>query len=122
MYLNLTKLIAHKGRKIFIRNIISVFLFALLYYLLDFFIVLYPDFAEKYLLSKNINNKNNNKHILKSPQYYLWFSLITQTTVGYNAGTTVDNKSTNYTDNRSFLFKIFNIMQLFSILLIPIFV
>lgn len=96
-----------------------VFLFAILYYLQDRFIVRYKDFAKKIgLLDKDYSEKDFSDHD-SSFLYYLWYSLITQTTVGYagvvNAKTGV---SVPFSKSPNNLYRILNILQLFSVLFV----
>lgn len=106
-----------------ISNLLASLIFAILYYLMDYIISYYPNFSEKYLLQElnksQQKNSNNQIFTLKPPLYYLWFSLITQTTVGYTGMLSLDNKSLNFVHMRSTPFKILNIIQLLSILIIP---
>lgn len=106
-----------------ITNLLACLIFAILYYLMDYIISYYPNFSEKYLLQElnksQQKNSNNQIFTLKPPLYYLWFSLITQTTVGYTGMLSLDNKSQNFVHMRSTPFKILNIIQLLSILIIP---
>ena len=106
-----------------ISNLLTSLIFAILYYLMDYIISYYPNFSEKYLLQElnksQQKNSNNQIFTLKPPLYYLWFSLITQTTVGYTGMLSLDNKSLNFVHMRSTPFKILNIIQLLSILIIP---
>lgn len=106
-----------------ITNLLACLIFAILYYLMDYIISYYPNFSEKYLIQElnksQQKNSNNQIFTLKPPLYYLWFSLITQTTVGYTGMLSLDNKSQNFVHMRSTPFKILNIIQLLSILIIP---
>lgn len=106
-----------------ISNLLATLIFAILYYLMDYIISNYPNFSEKYLLQElnksQQKNSNNQIFILKPPLYYLWFSLITQTTVGYTGMLSLDDKSHNFVYMKSEPFKILNILQLLSIFVIP---
>ena len=106
------------NRRALLMNIFSVLIFTVLYYLQDVLITNNKEFAEKYgLLDPKFAHKfysNQESSLL----YYLWYSLITQTTVGY-AG--VVNTSTGlpvpFEDAPNRVFKVLNIMQLLSVLL-----
>ena len=86
-----------KGIKFIYYNLFSVILFAILYFV------------------QNINQKESETDISVF-LYYLWFSLITQTTIGYG-GLKEDGKSVPWIET-TYLFKTFNILQLLSIFLI----
>lgn len=107
------------NNRILILNIMSVLIFAVLYYLQDVLITNNKEFAEKYGLldSKFAHRFYSNEE--SSLLYYLWYSLITQTTVGY-AG--VVNTRTgvpiSFMETPNRVFKVLNILQLISILVI----
>ena len=110
-----------KGVKMILLNMLAVIIFAVLYYTQDYIISYYPKFANKYMLSK-IKEKNQSDELLytlKPATYYLWFSLITQTTVGYTGMLESSGNSGTFTSMRSNVFKFLNILQLISIFLIP---
>tara|TARA_B100000242_G_C42654060_1_gene307196 strand:+ start:152 stop:526 length:375 start_codon:yes stop_codon:yes gene_type:complete len=114
------KFVSQKTKSIFIFNLLLVFIFASLYYIQDYIISYYPDFSEKYLLEYEKKNFNNNsKFTLKPFIYYIWFSLITQSTVGYTGIITQDNKTQSFNNIRSIPFKILNILQITSIFIVP---
>lgn len=77
-------------------NIFSILLFTILYYLADYY---------------TINNFNN-------PWYYwLYFSSITQTTIGYS-GLRIKNKNINFTTVDSSSVQVLLFLQILSIILI----
>ena len=98
-------------------SLISVIIFAVLYYIQDIFITNNRDIAIKYGLldSKYAHRFYSDKE--STLFYYLWYSLITQTTVGY-AG--VVNTKTgvpiSFMETPNRVFKVLNILQLISIL------
>ena len=100
-------------------NIFSVLIFTVLYYLQDVLITNNKEFAEKYgLLDPKFAHKfysNQESSLL----YYLWYSLITQTTVGY-AGVvnTQSGIPISFMETPNRVFKGLNILQLISILVI----
>lgn len=100
--------------KFFLYNIISVLLFAFLYWFNDWFITNHPDFAVNYMKT----NKGDGK--VNTFIYYLWFSLITQTTVGYTGIINTSGVSEPFSKIPFWTFKLLNIIQLFSIFYIPI--
>ena len=109
----ITKLLKNKkASKFLYYNLVSILGFALLYWISDFFMSLYPELAEKLFLGKNEGPPD-------PFQYYIWFSLITQTTVGYAGLLRADGSRENFILVKSLPFKLFNMLQLFSIILIP---
>ena len=117
-----------KGFQILQINVFFILFFAIAYYVQDYIISYYPEFSEKYLLlpknKKKVerNEKEKSLFTLKSPLYYLWFSLITQSTVGYNGVLSKNNKFENFEIIRSIPFKIINILQITSIFITPVFI
>jgi len=103
-----------KGKKFFYYHLLAVIIFGLLYYLQDYFITNYPILAKKLKFIPEDYDASKDK--ANSLLYYLWFSLITQTTVGYTGilnertGLTVPWSNIHYRT-----YKIFNITQLLSI-------
>ena len=59
-------------------QIICAFIFSILYFIQDFLMIKYNDIMVKLKLGKRIENGKLNSYM-----YYIWFSLITQSTVGY---------------------------------------
>lgn len=103
--------------RFFYLNVIFVIVFAILYYLQDVFISNNQELAEKlWLLRKERNSKNYSDE--PSPfYYYIWFSLMTQTTVGYGgADNTITGKAVTFIEEPNRLAKIINGLQLLSIL------
>ena len=115
-------------------NFLLVFIFTLLYYIDDYMLTFYKKTYYNLHLIKDIDYNFN----LKPIWYYLWFSLSTQTTVGY-AGIIklekppkkvfLDSNENNSSENTqktitpfeqtSVIFKIINIIQLFSLFITP---
>lgn len=113
----IVKLLNKLNLRFFKINLFFTCIFALLYYLQDIFISRNIDFAERW----GLLDKNRNKHTYSdepSPlYYYFWFSLMTQTTVGYGgADNTVTGKSVTYLDEPNRVAKVINALQLLSIL------
>ena len=73
--------ISKNGKKYLIINLSSVIIFAILYFLNDYFIINNPELAIKLGFVKKDYKVNDNK--VNGLIYYIWFSLITQTTLGY---------------------------------------
>lgn len=132
-YSYLDSITKKKALSILLINLFCVCIFAALYYIQDYIISYYPDFAELYLLEKiedeenkdiqkNNNRKKNSLYTLKPLVYYIWFSLITQTTVGYTGIISKENNHETFQSIRSIPFKLLNILQMTSILCIPAFV
>ena len=115
--------LSKKGKYILLINLLLALIFASLYYIQDYIISYYPIFSEKYLLEleNNNNNHNHNKHMftLKPFLYYIWFSLITQTTIGYGGIISKDGNHQDFLNIRSIPFKILNILQIISIFIVP---
>ena len=109
--------LVYKAKKYFILNFGAVIIFAVLYWLSDVFETKYPKFSKKYLgvtdkLSDDWNSAN-------SFVYYLRYSLVTQTTVGYGGIVSKKGRLIHFND-LDYPFQILNILQLMSIFLIPI--
>ena len=68
---------------------------------------------------KDEKQSNEPLYTLKPASYYLWFSLITQTTVGYTGMLQSKGQPETFTSMRSNVFKFLNILQLSSIFIIP---
>ena len=71
----------------------------------------YPTFMENMGMGKTHPPAN-------SINYWLWFSLVTQTTVGYGAPEDIHGKTHGYNSISNNILKILNIMQLLSIVFI----
>lgn len=105
--------------KFFYINVIAVFVFASIYYIQDVLIFHYQDLAEEMnLLNKKILPKSY-KHKVGPISYYLWFSLMTQTTVGYGGseGASTGN-AVSFFKNPNRVAKMVNALQMLSILFI----
>ena len=94
-----------------------VFLFAILYWIPDLFEQYNPDLAKKYLGLKVVSDKGYNE--ANTLYYWIWYSLITQTTLGYgglssSAGKTIDIQDTDYP------FKVANLLQIASLIVVPL--
>ena len=96
-----------KIKNYIIINTVLILCFTVLYLISDIFLDNYPELANKLGLGS----------ITKVGSFYsyLYYSLITQTTVGYG-GTLPDGK--NIIDIKSNLFKFFSGLQLYSIIII----
>ena len=107
-------------------NFLSIIIFAFLYYSSDYFIINYSKLIKKIKLYKNekINTNENTKENIKEKNkgdtflYYLWFSFITQTTIGYSNIVNRNGKEVHYITNKSKLYLFFNFLQLISIIVI----
>ena len=103
-----------KGKKFLYYHLLAVIYFGLLYYLQDYFITNYSSLAKKLKFIPEDYDASKDK--VNSLLYYLWFSLITQTTVGYSG---ILNERTGLSVPWSKLhyrtYKIINITQLLSI-------
>ena len=77
----------HNPFRVLIGSLISVLFFALLYWMNDRFCrINFEDAKKKGMIEKDKDNKFFEKDNFPKTDfiYYLWFSLITQTTVGYS--------------------------------------
>lgn len=101
-------LLKTKGFKYLKYNLIAVIIFGLLYWIQDLFITLYPDISKKLYLGKSDGTT-------ATLLYYIWYSLITQTTVGYAGVIKSNGDNVSFNKIRENPFKILNILQLFSI-------
>jgi len=103
-----------KGKKFFYYHLLAILIFGILYYLQDYFITNYPILAKKLKIISEDYDASHDK--VNDILYYLWFSLITQTTVGYSG---LINERTskvvpwNKINYRTY--KVINIIQLLSI-------
>lgn len=106
-----------KGRNFLYYHLLAIIIFGLLYYIQDYFISNYSPLAKKLKLIPE--NYDASKDKVNDLLYYLWFSLITQTTVGYSG---ILNEKTGALVPWSKLhyrtYKVINITQLISIFLI----
>ena len=115
MFFTLSK----KGKKILYYNLLAVIIFGLLYYIQDFFISNYPLLAKKLKFIPQDYDASKDKP--NDLGYYLWFSLLTQSTVGYSGllnertGIAMPWNKIHYRT-----YKVINIFQLFSILLVAL--
>ena len=106
-----------KGKNFLYYHMLSAIIFALLYYIEDYFITNYSSLAKKLnFISKDYDSSKDEVNTLL---YYLWFSFITQTTVGYGG---VLNEKTGRSVPWSKIhyrpYKVINITQLISIFVI----
>lgn len=109
------------GRKLTLRffwlNSISVLVFALLYTLQDRLIIDNTEMAKKLGLLRENYNKDFYSGESSGFLYYLWYSLITQTTVGYaGAVNTKSGLPVPFSAAPNRVFKVLNILQLLSVL------
>ena len=101
-----------RGYKFLQYHFISVIIFGILYWLEDIFYSYYPKLAKSLYLGENDGPPAD------TLLYYLWFSLITQTTVGYSGISQRKGGKISFTLIKSPLFKILNYLQLCSIFII----
>lgn len=113
----IANLFSKKGYTLMHHTIISTIIFAILYFIQDYIITYFPE-SRKFLI-ENYNDKNTNILELKPFYYYLWFSLVTQSTVGYNFIVDKYGKSIDFLNIKSKAFKVLNLLQLSSIIIIP---
>ena len=94
-------------------NLSAILLFATLYYLQDKLLTAFPRTSHAMRLLKHpIRTQRSN-----SMGYYLWFSLMTQTTVGYTATIDADTgKMVHFSQIESRAFVACNVAQMLSVL------
>lgn len=93
-------------------SLFNVLLFSILYYIQDYFISNNIELSKILgILDKNYKEKPEVNSFL----YYFWFSLITQSTVGYNNILNKDGKNIPFMKISYYPFKFLNIIQLISI-------
>ena len=108
-----------KGKKFIYYHLLATIIFGLLYYLQDYFISNYSSLAKKLkFISEDYDASKDKANTLL---YYLWFSLLTQSTVGYSGllnertGIAMPWNKIHYRT-----YKVINIFQLLSILLVSL--
>lgn len=104
-----------KDKKTFFTlNMIAVVVFAMLYMVQDHFICSYPELAKTVRFIRK--DYDASKDTPNSFLYYIWFSLVTQTTVGYSG---IMNSKTNevyhFEDDEYRISKLINLIQLMSV-------
>ena len=93
-------------------SLLNVLIFTILYYIQDYFISNNIELSKKLgILDKNYNENPEINSIL----YYFWFSLITQSTVGYNNISNKNGQNMSFMKISYYPFKFLNIIQLISI-------
>lgn len=103
---------SNKAMIYLIINLFNVLLFSILYYIQDYFISNNIELSKILgILDKNYKEKPE----VNSFSYYFWFSLITQSTVGYNNILNRDGKNIPFMKISYYPFKFLNIIQLISI-------
>lgn len=103
-----------KNKKILyiIINIILILTFGFCYWIIDVL-------SHKYKFFSKFFNKIDKKKPHNTLSYYLWFSLMTQTTVGYRGMKNYENIELEF--NKQFnIIKIINTIQLVTIILVPL--
>ena len=101
-------------------QIILVIFFGISYYLLEKFNYKYFNLAQKMGLVRS-GIKSDEYNIPGGLGYYLWFSTITQTTVGYAGLIDSEGNSIPFEKNNSNSFIFLNFVQLLSTLLVAAF-
>lgn len=105
-----------------------IILFAIIYYIIDIWTAMHPELAKKYFIpqwaleSKSEKTKESiNQEINKSKPffYHLYFSALTQTTVGYAGQVNIDGISIPIL-MKDYIFQLANFLQLLSIISTPV--
>jgi hypothetical protein len=103
-------LLKNQGFKYLKYNILSTLFFAVIYWLSDYLLTLYPKFSKKFHLGHYADNNP------VDPFYYwLWQSALTQTTVGYGGITSATGKPISILNFDNNIYKAFNFMQMVSV-------
>jgi hypothetical protein len=89
----------------------AVIIFGLLYWLQDVFMVGYPKVGKELHLGKTIPPSD-------SLYYWMWFSVLTQSTVGYGGAVDAQGKAVSFDNIPNNAFRTVNFLQLFSVLFI----
>lgn len=98
--------------KIFILgHLVTALIFTILYYLADLHLFYFPEFSKRI----GFGSLNMTEGSPQSFFYYIYYSLITQSTVGYAGGKA---GMSSFEDVSSNLFKAINILQIISIFVI----
>ena len=106
-----------KGKHFLYYHLLAAIIFGLLYYIQDYFITKYSLLAKKLKFISEDYDASKDK--VNSLLYYLWFSLVTQTTVGYSGILNVRTSlSVPWSKIHYITYKIINISQLISIFVI----
>ena len=92
-------------------HIYSVIIFGLLYWFQDNIVNDYPKFFIKYGFGQSVDRPD-------SFFYWMWFSLVTQTTVGYSGAVGSDGSQIAFNKITNNVYKILNTLQLLSIFFI----
>lgn len=111
--MNIARYFKKTAKKYILLHLGAVFLFALMYWFPDFINDRYPNLIPSKKLKKELGYRPN------AFWYYLWFSLITQTTVGYSGVITRTGDPLNMM-NADMVFIITNTIQLASLFVIPV--
>ena len=116
--INISRLLDKKKLEFFKIQIFLIIFFGLCYYLAEQFNFNYFDQAQKIgFIKSDTNFEDFNKP--GELDYYLWFSTITQTTVGFGGVIDAKGNSIPYEKITSNIFILLNFCQLISILLVP---
>ena len=102
---------SNKGYKFLKLHLFSMLIFGFIYWIQDYIMTHYSHKTEKSGLGKGIPPTN-------SLFYWLWFSAITQTTIGYNGPASQSGVTITFAKNHNLLFKIINLTQIMSVFLI----
>lgn len=101
----------NKKSKFLLYHFGATIIFGILYYLQDYFVSNYPDLAHRLKLGK-AEPPNN------TFDYWMWFSLLTQTTIGYSGPDSGSATNISYTRHPNVLFKILSFTQFASVFII----
>ncbi len=101
----------NKKTKYLLYHFGAAIIFGILYYIQDYYVTIYPDVFKKL----GLGHSEPPHHTL---DYWLWFSFLTQTTIGYSGPDSGSATNISYKNHPNVLFKILSFSQFASVLII----
>ena len=109
---NINLIGSKKGKKYFKYQLFLVVIFSILYWISDCLLSYYPKLSKELLLGYYTHQNPPNPYY-----YWLWHSLVTQTTVGYTGLISEKGNNISILKLHSNIYKLLNFTQLFSIII-----